>query len=31
MTTSESGCHLRGVIGMSGIGYWGVNCRSLIR
>ena len=25
MTTSGSGCHSRGVAGMSGIGWWGVN------
>ena len=31
MTTSGSGCHSRGVIGMSGIGWRGVNCRSFIR
>ena len=31
MTTAGSGCHLRGVIGMSGIGWRGVNCRNLIR
>ena len=31
MKTSGSGCHSRGVIGISGIGWRGVNCRSLNR
>ena len=31
ITPSGSGCHSRGVIGMSGISWRGVNCRSFNR